>query len=153
MARTSDTREMKVGQEQTHDMSATGKIDRADFIDEFEEVDTPNWEVIKQEAFMNEYVEVMISEEQNPNAEQFIETSVNGVNQFFIRGEVQRVKRYFLEVLARANPYHISTKEFIDANGNKGTRIIKTPGKKYPFQVFNDSPDGVRWLQSIMMEA
>jgi len=150
-----DTRELKVGQEQAHDIPMTGAIDRSAFQDDFETVDTPHFDTMAREiAFSNEMIEVKILEDQRPTAEQFIQTSVNGVNQFFERGVPAFVKRMFVEVLARARPHNISTQEYTDSNGNKATRIVKTFGLQYPFTVLSDpNPDGRRWLESVLKEA
>jgi hypothetical protein len=150
-----DTNELQVGQTQSFDVPTTGSIDRDDFHDQFETVDTPNWkEQAKTLAFMEEIVAVRVHESENPNAEQLIQTSVNGINQFFIRGEVQKVKRMFVEVLARARPENVTTPEYVDAKGNRATRIVKTHGLKYPFSVISDrNPDGHAWLEGILREA
>jgi hypothetical protein len=150
-----DTNELQVGQQQSFDVPTTGSIDHDDFRDQFESVDTPNWkEQAKILSFMEEPVTVRVHETENPNADQLIQTSVNGVNQFFIRGEVQTVKRMFIEVLARARPENISTPEYVDGKGNRATRIVKTFGLKYPFSVIADrNPDGHAWLEGILREA
>jgi len=152
---TSDTRDLKVGQEQSHEIPMTGHVDRSAFQDEFETVDTPDYdEVAKRTAFFEELVEVKVLEDQRPNAEQFIQTSVNGINQFFERGVPVFVKRMFLEVLARARPFNITTQEYVDSNGSKATKIVKSFGLAYPFAVLADNnPDGRRWLEAILKEA
>lgn len=153
--KTTDTRDLKVGQTQQHDIPMTGSIDRSAFQDEFEAIDTPDYDVVaKRTAFFNELVEVKILEDQRPNAEQFIQTSVNGVNQFFERGMPVFVKRMFVEILARARPFNITTQEYVDSNGSRATKIVKTFGLQYPFTVLSDpNPDGRRWLESVLKEA
>ena len=80
---------------------ATGPIDRSQFSDIIEPVDmmTVN-EKIKNLAFMEEPVDVIINESDNPNAEQTIQLLCNGVSQFMIRGQMQTIKRKFLAILA-----------------------------------------------------
>lgn len=155
MAKTTDTNEMQVGQEQSFDMPATGHIERSEFLDKFELVDTPvSSEKIKNLAFNEEMVEIVISEDGNRNAEQVIHVSNNGTNQFFFRNKAIWVRRKFVEILARARPESLSTPEYTDPMGNRATRIVKTHGLAYPFRVLNDkNPDGQRWLESILREA
>ena len=149
-----DTTELDIGQDQSHILAASGAVSHDDFIDEFDVVDTPDFKTIAERtAFFNEIVHVKILDDARPNAEQTIQTSVNGVNQFFIRGQVTKVKRMFLEVLARARPYNLSTPEYVDSTGNKATKINKTFGLSYPFQVLRDpNPDGPAWLERTLLE-
>ena len=150
-----DTDELDLGMTQEFVIPSVGKLDRTEFRDEFESVDTPNWkELAKTTAFYEDEVEVVISDTDAPNAEQIIQLSVNGTNQFLIRGVPQIIKRKFVEVLAHAQPENLSTPEFIDPNGNRATKVVKTRGLKYPFRVLRDSsPDGRRWLESILKTA
>lgn len=153
MAKITDTNEHEVGQKQAFVLPTTGKLDRNDFHDEFATVDTPNWEnKAKMLAFMEETVEIIISDSDRDNAEQVIQLNVNGINQFLFRGIPCRIKRKFVEVLARARPEAISTPEFIDVTGNRATKILKTMGLKYPFRVLTDSQDGHRWVESLLRE-
>ena len=124
------------------------------FKEQFETIDTPNYDsILKAEKFANELVEVEISETDNPNAEQLIQLGVNGNNQFLWRGVPQKVKRCFVEVLARAKVTSYQTPEFTDPNGNRATSIKPYRGLRYPFRVLHDpNPDGPRWLQSILHE-
>lgn len=150
-----DAQELDLARDQEFIIPSIGKLDRTEFKDEFESVDTPNWkDLAKMEAFYEDEVEVVISDTDAPNAEQLIKLGVNGINQFLIRGVPQIIKRKFVEVLCHAQPENLSTPEFIDANGNRATKVIKTKGLKYPFRVLRDSnPDGRRWLESIMRTA
>ena len=139
----------------THDMPATGSVAHDDFLDQFEVMDGSKSinDMAATEAFYEEEVEVVISESDNPLAEQLIQFGVNGVNQYFIRGVPVVVKRKFVEGLCRARPETISTHEFTDMNGNRSTRVIKTPGLKYPFRVLRDSnPRGREWLETLLQE-
>jgi hypothetical protein len=150
-----DTDDLDLGMTQEFVIPSVGKLDRTAFLDEFESVDTPNWkELAKMEAFYDDEVEIVISETDAPNAENIIQLGVNGVNQFLIRGIPQIVKRKFVEVLCHAQPENLSTPEYIDPNGNRATKVVKTKGLKYPFRVLRDSsPDGRRWLESILRTA
>lgn len=131
---------------------ATGPIDRSQFSDIIEPVDmmTVN-DKIKNLAFMEEPVDVIINESDNPNAEQTIQLLCNGVSQFMIRGQMQTIKRKFLAILATAKSDLITTPEVTDSTGAKTTKIVHTLANKYPFSVIYDpNPNGREWLRQLM---
>jgi hypothetical protein len=151
-----DSREHDQGyQNQEFVIPTTGNLDPKDFKNEFKEVDTPHWnEKAKNLAFAEELVLVEIPEENNPYAEQVIELSVQGVNQFMIRGKPQWIKRKFLEVLIGAKVGTISTPEILDPSGNKTTKIVVMNGSKYPYRILQDNnPNGMEWAKRVMQEA
>jgi len=148
-----DTREEVVGQNQVFDLPAAGKV--GDLIDVVKSVDTPRMKVKAAEmAFMDEYVTVQIADTGSPNEEQYVQLGNNGTPQFVERGKPQKIKRKYVEVLARAKRGAVQTPEFVDASGARSTRIVKTPTLAYPFQVIMDkNPNGRAWLQRILAEA
>src|SRR5690606_33496301 len=98
--KTIDTRNHKIGQEQTFDIPPTGALDRDDFIDQFEIVEGPTgMDKAEMLKFMDENLTIRLMETTEPNAAQLVQVSCNGVNQFLMRGKVQQVKRKFVEVL------------------------------------------------------
>jgi len=104
-------------------------------------------------AFNEERVDVIVHESTDPSAEPIIRTSVNGVNQFFIRGQVQTVKRKFVEVLARAKTTSIATREARDAEGAQTTRVSRATALTYPFSIVNDpNKKGAAWLKSVLAQ-
>jgi hypothetical protein len=149
-----DTNELQVGQEQSFNMPASGAIKHSDFHDNFEVVDDPMWkDQAELMAFMEELVEIVVSEDNHPNAEQVINLSVNGINQFVFRGKPQVIKRKYIEVLARSRPESLSTPEYTDANGNRATRIVKAHTLRFPFRVIKDmNPKGGRWVENLLRE-
>lgn len=104
-------------------------------------------------AFMEEKVDIMVHESADPNAEPVVQVGVNGVNQFFPRGQVVTARRKFVEVLARAKNTGITTKEALDRDGNRTTVIGKHTALKYPFSVMrDDSPRGAAWLKAVLAQ-
>lgn len=152
--RRTDTRDHKVGQDQSFAMPAMGSIDPEDFRDNFEVIDSRvTSDQLKAEAFFEEPIDVVISTTDNPTAEAIITLQCNGINQFLLRGVKHTVKRKFVEILARAKAETISTPEYTDAAGNRATKINKTQGLKYPFTVMYDpNPEGPAWLQRVLRE-
>ena len=149
-----DTRDHKAGQDTQLDLDDQGLIDRPDL--EVQKIDGPNAMAYADElAFMEEPVEIMVAESTDRNAENPIFVSCNGRNQFFIRGQVQTVKRKFVEILARAKQTDVQTKVIQHSAGDEPiNRILKHSSLKYPFQVIRDSnPKGIEWLKRTLAEA
>jgi hypothetical protein len=155
MAKPTHTEDLDGPGESSILLPATGSVYANESIFVDEEIETINADELKRNLdmirFMEERVDVMVAESADPNAEQYIQTYVNGVPQLFERGVVQSVKRMFVEALARAMPVFIQTVEYIDPNGGKATKINKTPTHKYPFSVINDPSGkvGYEWLKSV----
>lgn len=149
-----DANDLKQGQNSSIDMPATGAIDKNDFYDHFETVESiiPS-DQLAAHAFFEEVVEVEITPTDNPRAEQVINLCCNGINQFMIRGVKTPIKRKFLEILARAKTETIATPEFIDGNGDRSTRVVKSQGLRYPFRVLrDDNPNGRAWLENVLIQ-
>jgi hypothetical protein len=147
---------MHLGEKQTsYDIPPTGPIDKEAFMDAFEIVDGPTgMDKAETLSFMDEPVTIRILETSEPNASQICQLSVNGTNQFVIRGRSVTIKRKFVEVLARARTGIISTPEYTDSTGARATRIVKNSGLTYPFSVISDrNPKGAAWLEAILSEA
>lgn len=151
-----ETSDHKIGQDKSVVMPSNGSVKDMKRTDlEIETVDGPDIkERIKLEAFMNEIVEVTVAESNDANADNPVLVACNGVNQFFIRGRAQNVKRKFVEVLARAKQTSVKTVEFTDNSGGRAIRIDKQTALRYPFVVSNDpNPNGMAWLRKILSEA
>lgn len=101
--------------------------------------------------FMEEFVEVMLHESTDKNAENPVFTSCNGVNQYFDRGSVQRVRRKYVAILASCKEHNITTPEYTAPDGSRAVGIRRTSSLKYPFSVISDpNPRGAPWLRSLL---
>src|SRR3990167_4391958 len=149
-----DSQETRVGQVQEHIIPPIGHVHREDLVDIIEVQDTPRWkDKAKALAFDDEPVTVVISSDSDPNAEQIIDLACNGVSQRLFRNEQKTIKRKFVEILARAKKEIITTPQITDASGNQTTKIVRTPGLRYPFRVLKDNnPDGPVWLERVLAE-
>lgn len=104
-------------------------------------------------AFMEEKMEIMVHESTDANAEPIVQVGVNGINQFFPRGEPVQCKRKFVEVLARARETSIST-QTITTDRDVINRINRHTALRYPFSVIRDeNPKGAAWLKSVLASA
>lgn len=101
--------------------------------------------------FNEEMIDVMLHESTDPNAENPVFTSCNGVPQYFFRGQVQTVRRKYVAILAAVKEHAISTPEYTQADGARATKIQRTSSLKYPFSIISDkNPRGAAWLRSLI---
>ncbi len=102
-------------------------------------------------AFMEEYIEVMLHESTDKNAENPVFTSNNGTPQYFYRGQVQRVRRKYVDILASCKEHSLATPEYTTNEGTRSMKITRRSSLKYPFSVINDpNPRGAAWLRSVL---
>lgn len=152
--RTIEATNMPVGQDRSLELPATGPV--GDIEHDIEPVsDGPQWkDKAAQLAFMNEELEINIMQTGAVNEEPVVQLGNNGRNQFVIRGQWQKVKRKYVEVLARSKRERVRTEEYTDGNGDNATKIVINAGLKYPFSVRNDpNPKGKAWLEKVLAEA
>jgi hypothetical protein len=104
-------------------------------------------------SFMEEQVLVRVAPSSNLEDSKIVEVWNDGKPQRMIRGEWTIVRRKYVEVLARAKPFGVTTPETIDANGDRTTRIDTHNGTMYPFEMRDRNPIGQTWLARILSEA
>lgn len=104
-------------------------------------------------AFMNEMVTVHIHDTAEKNADPSFSIAVNGVDEFFIRGQKKTVKRMFVEGLARAKPVSFKNEEYTRQDGVRDVRWPSNRGLRYSFAVVHDpNPRGASWLASVLAQ-
>jgi hypothetical protein len=107
---------------------------------------------ILHEAFMHEYVYVMVQDTTDDVQTPLPPAGNGGIMQHFVRGQAQWVRRKFLAPLARAK---VTTYTQRTVTGEDGHRlIVNIPHTTllYPFTVIQDTEKGKRWLRSILAE-
>ncbi len=133
-----------------------GELDGAQVIDRPIELDTENFTKTKAEdlAFNNEWLEVYIHEvpSSDTKPELIFEIQVNGERELFRRGEKKRVRRKFVEGLARAKPITYANEEYVRKDGLADVRYPTHRGLRYPFSLVNPKPVDENWLQSILAQ-
>lgn len=144
----------QIGQESSILLPSTGDFIRPDE-PEVMVVDGPSInEYAKLLAFYEEPVTILVHESQADNDIPLVDVYVNGVAQFFPRGEPVTCKRKFVEGLCRAKPSHISTSVEERNSENPANRINRRSSLKYPFSVIEDkNPNGAAWLRKTLAEA
>lgn len=131
------------------DISLTG--DRP----EIEPVEGPNAMVRAEElAFMEEKLEIMVMDNPDTNAVPLPRVSVNGRNQFFLRGSPQTVRRKYVEALARGKVTRFKQKNSVDPQtGHIRQEMLPYTALADQFQVIHDpNPKGIDWLRRIISD-
>lgn len=148
--------EQQIGQDRPLDIPTTGSVDGLAKKDaeQVVVVDGPSLGAYAAElAFNEEMLEVIVHETTEKNAAPLVQVYVNGVAQHFVRGHVQRVKRKYVEVLARAKETAIKTSVQI-VNGEAVNRLHRHTALRYPFSVQHDpNPKGGAWLRKVLASA
>lgn len=157
---TIDAAEQQIGQDVSIEMPVSGSLDemkRPDQKQESEIVtvarDGLDNGYAAQLAFMEEPVDVMVHETTDPNEQLLVDVYCNGIPQRFIRGQVQTVKRKYVEILARAKQTSIQTRTETTTD-DVINRINKHTALRYPFSIVHDpNPRGAAWLKSVLASA
>lgn len=155
MARTQDTREMRVGQTTHHNIPTEGNIRDADLSEQgIQTVDAVGYEdYAKALAFMEEPVTVIVHESVDPNEPPIVDLYVNGVPQWFIRGKEITVKRKYVQLLCDMKQQRISTDTGIEG-GRVVNKVNKFSSLRFPFSVREDkNPNGAAWLTRELQRA
>jgi hypothetical protein len=106
-----------------------------------------------QLAFNEERLDIRIEPGRERNAAKAVDVSVNGDRRFLPVGVPITIQRKFVEVLARAQPFGVTT-EHEDAHHENPRNIThRNPYRAVAFSVLHDpSPRGHAWLNKISYE-
>ena len=104
------------------------------------------------EAFMNEMVTVMVHSTTDENQAPHIVVNCNGMNQPIIRGYPTRVRRKYVEILARMKETKYS-QHTPNPSAPDQIEMRSRHGLAYPFDVVEDpNPRGRAWLMNVLAE-
>ena len=175
-----ESQEQKAGQDTTREFTADGELNkpRSEAVDGHHLIETAGTKPVfradmtaseKMEAmvihaqsqkkyldemaFMNEEVTVRVHPSTDKNANPFPEVFVNGRVQRFVRGAEQKVRRCFVEVLARAKGTTFDNVKMKDTEGEDKYVYPTHTAEVYPFVVIGDTPKGDAWLKQVMAQA
>ena len=104
------------------------------------------------EAFMNDIITIYVHPSGNKEDNPVIVPNVNGINQPIIRGQECKVKRKYVEALARNR---VTRYEQKIPDASKPHQYVMAPDTVVaaPFTVRNDpDPRGAEWLRGILAE-
>lgn len=150
-----ESNEQVVGQDKPRDMKSTGAARKALEPSHIEPVDKPvSKEKLADLAFMEEELTIQVHDSTNPTDEPIPYVINGGRRQAFIRGREQKVKRKFVEILARMKKTTYTQEKYKDAQGIDGIRNVPHTALVYPFAVVHDpNPRGRDWLKGVLAEA
>lgn len=142
-----DTRGMEVGQHA--DLPITAQVGGG----AIQPVDGPlNKDYMDELAFMEEIIEIMVHEVDDPAAENPVAAGNQGRVVYFQRGVPTRARRCIVDSLI-VKTDRISTPEYFNGAGERARAIRRTSALKYPFSVISDpNPKGGEWLRKRMAE-
>ena len=110
-------------------------------------------EQLDEEAFMRDELEIILMEPGNEHEPQFAEVNVNGDYRLLMRnGDIQKVRRYHVAVLAQAKQSRVRQKKIVNPDGSMGFQEENVLSLVYPFQVSHDpNPKvGAPWLRKML---
>lgn len=146
--------EMDAGQNYTPEFSVNRNNDVVVEVPSMTDPKSPGFiEKMKNIAFMEERVTVLVHDTSEKHADAVVEIGVNGRNELFVRGQEKTVARKFVEGLARAKPVSFRNEEYTAEDGTRKVRHPSNIGSRYTFSVVQDpNPMGKEWLKSVMAQ-
>jgi hypothetical protein len=100
------------------------------------------------EAFMNEPVDIFMHPARENGDLDVQVINVNGVNQPIIKGRQTRIKRKYVEAIARGHSIRY-TQTVPDPGQPDHIKMIERKIPSYPFDVIADTSKGKAWLKTI----
>lgn len=109
-------------------------------------------ELASDEAFMNEHVTVLVHSTTDENQPPHVTVNCNGTNQPIVRGTPTRIRRKYVEILAR-----MKETKYTQVTPNPAapdvTEMRSRHGLVYPFELIEDNnPRGRAWLSNVLAE-
>lgn len=107
---------------------------------------------VELEVFMNDILTVIVHQSTEEGALDFAPPQVNGLNQPILRGAESKVKRKYIEALARCRTTKY-VQQVIDSSKPENIQMVERTQLTYPFAVLDDpNPNGKQWLDSILAQ-
>ena len=105
------------------------------------------------EAFMNQYLVIMVYEDNREGALRMVTPNVNGNTQPIMRGAKQKVRRKYVEALARSVVTRFDQRRQ-DPFDPASLVMVPVTRQTYPFTIINDpDPRGPAWIESLLNQA
>jgi len=102
------------------------------------------------EAFMNDSLTIVVHPTTEDGSLDVLTPTVNGLNQPIIRGVQSKIKRKYIEALARCRTTKY-VQQVMDPSRPENIQMTERTAITYPFSVIHDpSPVGRQWLESIL---
>ena len=101
------------------------------------------------EAFMNQYITIILAPSSNKEDLTVVTPNVNGINQPIVRGRQTKVKRKYVEALIRCTNTRFEQRVADPSQPDK-IKMVEYTVPQYPLTVISDPhPNGFTWLESI----
>lgn len=105
-------------------------------------------------AFNEEVLTIRLERSAEKNPPSLKDFSVNGATEWVPFGQPYKIKRKFVEVIARSQPYDVQTEVVEEYGRDPMNRVIRTSRTKFPFSVIHDpNPRGFDWLTKLLQSA
>ena len=105
------------------------------------------------EAFMNQFLVIMVYEDNSEGALRIICPAVNGSTQPIMRGAKQKVRRKYVEALARSVVTKFDQRRQ-DPFDPASLVMVPVTRQTYPFTIIHDpDPRGGAWLEMVMSQS
>jgi len=103
------------------------------------------------EKFMNDIITIVVHQSSEDGSLDFAPVQVNGLNQPMLRGAESKVKRKYVEALARTRTTKY-VQQVIDPTRPENIQMRELCTLSYPFAVIHDPAGDVgrRWLEEIV---
>jgi len=106
---------------------------------------------IELAEFMNQLVDITISPGRSEEDLPVVVFTVNGINQAVVRGVSSKIKRKYLEVLARSRTTTYTQRT--NQNDLTDIELVPMTSVAYPFQINHDpDPRGFAWVRNIQAQ-
>lgn len=113
-----------------------------------EQVGSMGMDAVELEAFMHEEVLIYVHPSRERGSLEIITPSCNGINQPVVRGVESKVKRKYVEALARAHSIGY-VQRTPDPSKPDSIQMIETKTPDYPFDLLQDSQKGRAWFKQL----
>jgi len=107
---------------------------------------------VELESFMNEILTIIVHPTAEDGALDVVVPMVNGMNQPIVRGAESKVRRKYVEALARCRTTKY-VQQVMDPARPENIQMTDRTAVSYPFSIIHDpNPIGRQWIESIMSE-
>lgn len=113
-----------------------------------EPVGTMGMDEVELEAFMHEEVMIYVHPAREKGSLEIICPSCNGINQPIVRGVNSKLKRKYVEALARSHSITYQQRT-LDPSKPESIQMVETKMPDYPFDLIQDSQKGRDWFKRL----
>lgn len=102
-------------------------------------------------AFMEELVTIKLARGTDENAPRFVDLYCNGKAVYIPVETKCRLKRKYLEILLRSQPYSIKADFTMTPDGEAQNRMVRNARRQFSTTILRDTPRGQAWADNVLM--